>query len=676
MKPLLAMIVKNEEARIERALDSVAPYIGGWVITDTGSTDGTIGAIHGWARKTGIPGIVTQAEFIDFSQARNANLTHARNFASKYGCDTLLLCDADMELVVKDPVGFLALAGLGYEMYQKAGAVTYTNMRLVTAYSNTKYLGVTHEYLDATAEGVVPADVAYFADHADGTNRKDKFVRDIKLLKQGMKAEPTNARYMFYLACSYRDAGRPLDAAKWFQRRVNAGGWDEEVWQAQLGLAHARKDIGDKEGFLAGILKAYELRPHRAEAMYDAAHWLRENQQPAAALAFAEAVAHLKRPPNDKLFVNDFVYDAGIKEEIAITSFYVPGKKATGRRVNDELALTMSPYNGVTNTARANQFFYAEKLGDMASTFKWRDVDFKAPDGLVSMNPSICTHLGRCYMNVRGVNYTIDADGRYVIKGTDGTANADNPIDTRNFVLDLGYDPWSPTRPYAQECYRPGNMPVEFPLVTGFEDMRLFSHRGHLWTSSTVRQLTADGECEQVLTRLEDCTGGYTQGGMKRMLRPTRQTEKNWSPIIRPEAPEQLFMWRPGMVVNTDGIMMHAHPSPIFVDNISGSSQVLRWGVSSWLAVVHTAHTLPNSHKRYYTHRFIEYAQDFRIKRASLPFVFHAPVIEFCAGMCWHPQGAPMLYLSYGYEDRMARMAAISEYDVRRILGEGHSYGQ
>ena len=119
-----------------------------------------------------------------------------------------------------------------------------------------------------------------------------------------------------------------------------------------------------------------------------------------------------------------------------------------------------------------------------------------------------------------------------MIKGTDGTANAENPIDTRNFILDLGTEPLREAPLYAGECYRPGNMPAEWPLVTGFEDMRLFSREDGLWSSATVRQLHADGNCEQVLTRLESVGEAYWHVDMKRMLRQPRETEKNWSPIL------------------------------------------------------------------------------------------------------------------------------------------------
>ena len=75
-----------------------------------------------------------------------------------------------------------------------------------------KYRGVTHEYLDVPGEGVITG--ISFLDHADGTNRKDKYKRDIRLLKKALRLEPNNERYWYYLGQSYRDAGQYADACR------------------------------------------------------------------------------------------------------------------------------------------------------------------------------------------------------------------------------------------------------------------------------------------------------------------------------------------------------------------------------------------------------------------------------------------------------------------------------
>lgn len=667
----LNMIVKNESARIERALLSVSPYISSWVIVDTGSTDDTKDKIVSFFKARNIVGEIRDEPFEDWSQARNAALNWARQLSFAYVPDYFLLMDADMELVVKDFAAFQAkLEGASYDMWQHAGSTHYQNRRLVRAGALGDYRGVTHEYLDIPSAGLIPEEVALFYDHADGANRPEKFKRDIRLLLKGLKKEPNNERYFFYLACSYRDAGMPAQAAKWFKRRVEAGGWDEEVWQAHLNLAHAYKDMGKEPEFVSTLLGAYNRRPTRAETMYDLAHYYRNKGWNAPALAAAEAVEHLPKS-TDALFVNDFVYKAGIQEEIGITSFYVPGKRYKGLLATDKLSMQQSNYWSAINTARANVYHYLDPIATYCPSFKWRQINFTPPEGWVALNPSVCVHAEALHVNVRCVNYEIDAWGRYLIRNTEtGEITNDNPINTQNYVLYLGADPHSDTTPWAFECYRDGNMPVEFPLVVGFEDMRIWSKKGELWGSSSVRQLHADGVPEQVLTRLAPARAvdhyGLDHVDMVRMLREPRECEKNWSPILF-EHGLQWFMWRPGIVVDQMGKTVTHRTSSFHIDNMSGSSQVIPFR-GGWLAVLHTAHDIPGTPGvRHYYHRFIQYAADFTPQKVSLPFYFNDKGIEFCAGLCFHPH-KDELVLSYGWKDREARIATVKASDVETML--------
>lgn len=673
MKLMLNCIVKNESERIERMLKSAAPFITSWVIVDTGSTDDTKDKIIAFFREWGIPGEIRDVPFENFSQARNAALDWARKLAPFYQADYVLLCDADMELRVGDTLAFqsaLDYNPIAVSMYQKSGGVEYLNTRMLVTLGDFAYKGATHEYLDVASTKTIPASVAHFYDHADGANRVQKFRRDIRLLLTDLKKDPSNPRSMYYLASSYRDAGKHAEAAKWFKRRVTAGGWNEEVWSAQVGYATALKDLGDTNGFIGEMLKAYNMRPTRAEAMYDLSKFFRETEQPAVAFAMAEAVVALPKS-TDSLFVNDYVYDVGIKDEMAISAFYTPGKMEVGRALNDELVLKKTPY---AHCGRKNAYWYVQPLAEIAPSFTWNPISFTPPDDLTPLNPSVCIWNEQLWCNVRAVNYRIDDNGAYIIKATDGTANRENPIDTRNFLLNFGSSPWN-LAPGPKECYRPGNLPCEFPLVTGMEDVRLFdTAAGGLAFSSTCRQIAADGQCEQVRGRILPCVDhdAYEMVGLTRMLREPRATEKNWAPILG----TSLFMNRPGHVVHATGDDALRHEAPFPVDHLSGGSQVIPWRKPRHaIAVVHTAHPLPNcDYKRFYYHRFIEYGPDYNVTRISRPWVFHDKVIEFCAGMCYHPNLADRLVLSYGFRDEEARIATITRDDVEKLLAEGHVY--
>lgn len=201
----LNMIVRNESALIERCLTAAAAHIDCYVICDTGSTDDTVEKIRTFFAARNIPGVIAHTTFQDFEQARNFALDAARDSDLEF--DYLLLCDADMELVVERPAFREEPAGVPYLVAQHStgGDLQYQNLRLVPRRCPARYRGVTHEYLDVTPAERVGFDGIWFRDHAAGSNRTDKFNRDITLLTQGLQAEPDNERYVFYLANTYFD---------------------------------------------------------------------------------------------------------------------------------------------------------------------------------------------------------------------------------------------------------------------------------------------------------------------------------------------------------------------------------------------------------------------------------------------------------------------------------------
>ena len=101
----------------------------------------------------------------------------------------------------------------GYRLIQRTDSgLSYWNTRLVRRDAGARYHGVTHEYLDVPG-GAKELRGLWYKDHASGSNRAEKFQRDINLLSKALEQEPDNVRYWFYLAQSYRDGGQKAKAA-------------------------------------------------------------------------------------------------------------------------------------------------------------------------------------------------------------------------------------------------------------------------------------------------------------------------------------------------------------------------------------------------------------------------------------------------------------------------------
>lgn len=107
---VLSMIVRDESRVIRRCIQSVRPWIDGWAIVDTGSTDRTREIIRDAMR--GVPGELREEPWTDFATARNQALDLAREIGGPRSY--AMLPDADMMLHI--PPG-LRLPPLDRERY-------------------------------------------------------------------------------------------------------------------------------------------------------------------------------------------------------------------------------------------------------------------------------------------------------------------------------------------------------------------------------------------------------------------------------------------------------------------------------------------------------------------------------------------------------------------------------
>jgi glycosyltransferase involved in cell wall biosynthesis len=651
----LNMIVKNEMANLERCLTAVADHIACWVIGDTGSTDGTQDFIRSFFAARNIPGELHSFPFHSFEQARNAALDYA--YASPLAYDYLLFDDADMELVVEDNAFRTRLTATSYILLQQSG-ITYWNTRLVQRGAGARYRGVTHEYIDLPADGARLHGV-WYKDHASGSNRVDKFERDIRLLEQGLKSDPDNHRYWFYLAQSYRDAGDNAKAAKTYANRAAMGGWDEEAWYARLQEARCLRDLGDEGGFIRQSIAAYDQRPQRAEPLYDLARYFRERSMNEASALFSERGLALQKPEQDTLFLEDFIYTAGLKEEFSIAANYSSdfGLKDRGFAACNWLALSRSVSAQSRQLACANLFFYLRSASAIMPSFVARPIGFTPPDGYHPLNPSLARNGSEIVMVQRAVNFTLMADGTYQ------TPN-DAPVHTRNFMLPLDADLAIQS---STEILPPADMPSPaYREVQGFEDMRLFAWRDELWCTACVRELTREGWCDQVLARIDMSSPGLCQLADWRVLRPQgpRQNEKNWMPRVVRDQLQFIYLCDPTRLVDENARTITEATPAIAAEQFRGGTQALPFD-GGWLALVHEVSVSDN--RRHYQHRFVWLDVTSRLRRVSRPFFFIRKGVEYAAGLAWHPDWK-RLVISFGVADSEAFIATVEAAEVRLLL--------
>src|SRR5215471_1430858 len=128
---------------------------------------------------------------------------------------------------------------------------------------------------------------------------------------------------------------------------------------------------------------------------------------------FAEQGLAIERPYDDVLFLEDYVYEAGIQEEYSIVANYArdPERKERGHAACNWLALNRQIPLGTRELAWSNLFFYIQPASATFPSFTSRPIGFAAPDGYRCLNPSVLGWEDRILLVQRTANYTVAAEG-------------------------------------------------------------------------------------------------------------------------------------------------------------------------------------------------------------------------------------------------------------------------
>jgi phosphorylcholine metabolism protein LicD len=363
MKTLgLAMIVKNEEKIIERCLTSVKDIIDLIIICDTGSTDSTIDIIKNFAESNKILCEIYHVPWKNFGWNRTELLK-----LSRYKTDYLLLLDSDEQIEIKN-FNKEKLTNKAYYL-RHSGGLDYAQILLINNHIEWYYKGVTHEYIDTKEEVKVETlDSIIIHDYSDGSNRKNKSKKDVELLLQGLKEEPNSPRYHFYLAQTYKEMGQYEKAINYYLKRIDLGGWDEEIYYSIYSIGYCKEQLKDIAGAKDYYLKAWEYRPTRAESLFRLTQLCRCNKEYQQGYMFAKKGLEIPYP-KDILFINKDIYDYELLFEKSICSYHV-GKIQEAYDECKKLMTLNLPEN-YRNQNRENIQFSERKLFGKINTLQF-----------------------------------------------------------------------------------------------------------------------------------------------------------------------------------------------------------------------------------------------------------------------------------------------------------------
>jgi glycosyltransferase involved in cell wall biosynthesis len=335
----LCAIVKNETHIIREMLESMVPYIDRYDITDTGSDDGTPELIKEVMDEHNIPGEVYLSDWKGFGKSRTEAIENCMGKATY-----AWMIDAD-DKVDGSFVYPKEMDMDGYSLRLGSPAFSWYRNQIFRVDNRDRqwsYVGVLHEY--AHIEKVDPqhyrvqkiSDGDYFVNARTLGNRNvgidptEKYARDADLLYSALNNEedpnyePNNVRYQFYLAQSYFDSRQLEKAYEAYEKRVELGGWPEEIWFSKFRMAIIKGMIGGNWTEIKELfLDSFEYRPERAEPLYEISRTYRAMNKPKLAYIYAKMGCEVSFPHQDILFIGQDVYDWKMLDEFAATAFYM-----------------------------------------------------------------------------------------------------------------------------------------------------------------------------------------------------------------------------------------------------------------------------------------------------------------------------------------------------------------
>lgn len=273
MRPLLHLvaILKNEAGNIRATLESVKPWVDGWTVLDTQSTDGTQAIVQ--EVMAGLPGQLVQEAFVDYATTRNRALEidAAREpiFTLFLGGDEVLHEGARLRAFLE--MKREAAEG-AYCVRMESSGRSWAYTRVLRTDAQWRYLGEIHERPvgpKGQVHGPIIPGVTVVHSASDPERKKKRLLEyDLPLLTKDVQDESKSweerAHSLFFLAETYYILASMCD------RKIPWGPWATNMMTAMSCYLRYAKLAGRSNSAAMDISKAaysYFLYFHIADEL-------------------------------------------------------------------------------------------------------------------------------------------------------------------------------------------------------------------------------------------------------------------------------------------------------------------------------------------------------------------------------------------------------------------------
>jgi tetratricopeptide (TPR) repeat protein len=658
VKIVLLTMVKNEEKNMRRLFTSVKTWIDGIVVCDTGSTDSTVELSKKLFEEMKIPGGTFQYPWENFGKCRTKSFKCFQEWvatSTQWDPETVFALALDADMILQEEGDLHKnLAALkkdigGVSIQQENGTIVYYNTRLLRCSDTWKCTGPTHEYWECDGKNTVNFTTPVILDIGDGGCKADKFTRDAQMLEDDLKENPNSVRSLFYLGQTYMSLGENQKAIKCLDRRIELGGWEEEVFMALIYKGDCLRLLSRPNDAVQEWLKAWQLRKHRTEAAARLISYYRSLDKMAfISYMYIEKLIQIQlgetlegfglwKPAvnNDVLFVSTSDMKYTVWEELGITAFYV-GKHDVGNIRMDRVSMYAAlDFNQRNRILELYQWYRWElpltqkvKL-EIAQT----DIEWLKEGYWRAFNPSIRKEDDRYVMNLRHANYETKDAAHYTYRGQDGL------IITRNVIAEMNHE---------FKVLRDRQVPVEVvvpseyiinrtTVIHGVEDCRWFGKNSLIATTREYSQTDMNR-----MVRLDLDPVSKKVVGLKSLVAPVAredaECQKNWLPFVKDGVEMFVYRINPFMIckANNEKVVEWKPTGGFTFDGLRGSAAPVPWKSErmpkeAWLMVVHFS--FYGNGRRYY-HRFLTLNNDLIPTRISKIFVSGDEPVQYVAGLC------------------------------------------
>jgi len=663
---VLNMIVKNESKIITRLIDSVASVIDSYAICDTGSTDGTPKIIqdHFKNKYPHIKGTVFTHAWKNFGHNRTKALKSAKGLG-----DYALLVDADMIVNITNEFDKKTLNQKTHWVKQMDGELVYYIPRIVRTDADLKYVCYTHEYLDSNTDAATaPHAKGIWITHVgDGGAKADKFERDLVLLEKQRKDNICPSRTEFYLGQTYLCKGDYKKAIEAYHKRIEHGGWDEEIWYSWYQIGNCYRNLKDMPNAINAWLTAYQVIPQRSENIYQICKHYQETSQYHLAYQMYLWGKQIAYPVIHTLFIESDIYNWGFDWLYSIMAAYANPGDQDVPIVFKRLLGSKCPYQ---DTIKSNFQYYRHScalqtaVGCQITAVSFDDTFCQDIQNIECIpmshsTPSIVNLKNGNYgVNVRLHNYSVSDKCEYTIH------DKNQQITTINKYIEL--DGTDLNKRVKEHMFEEAPTDLKYK---GIEDLRLFQREsdsvivyagntnmhGHMRVSTGIYDPS-----KSTLSRIESPSPSV----------PPRDCEKNW--VFVGDATNRMIRdWRNSQGVMDIGVVDEktgifettSNPSvPSLFQHFRGSTNGCLFGKDLFYVVHIVSHE--KSLRKYYHMMVTLDHKTLEVKQTSNLFTFENCDIEYCLGLVVEYDRVSMTYSTW---DKTSHLAV---YDKNNLFAQ------